>query len=133
MALTRSASIAVLSGIGLAKPAIIPSRQPGPCSAICRPTARPAGHWCAALRVLYRSAAKRGIRYHRSVLPLNGHGSQRVIGADRMDLTQLRSFVTVAAEGHVTHASEKLHLSQPTISSHIRALEDELEIGRAHV
>ena len=45
-----------------------------------------------------------------------------------MDLTQLRSFVTVAAEGHVTHASEKLNLSQPTISSHIRALEDELGV-----
>jgi len=45
-----------------------------------------------------------------------------------MDLTQLRSFVTVAAEGHVTHAAEKLHLSQPTISSHIRALEEELGV-----
>ncbi|OGT84705.1 MAG: hypothetical protein A3H91_04985 [Gammaproteobacteria bacterium RIFCSPLOWO2_02_FULL_61_13] len=45
-----------------------------------------------------------------------------------MDLTQLKSFVTVAAEGHITRASEKLHLSQPTISSHIRALEDELGV-----
>ena len=45
-----------------------------------------------------------------------------------MDLTQLKSFVTVAAEGHITHASEKLHLSQPTISSHIRALEEELGV-----
>jgi DNA-binding transcriptional LysR family regulator len=45
-----------------------------------------------------------------------------------MDLTQLRSFATVAAEGHVTRASEKLHLSQPTISSHIRMLEEELGV-----
>ncbi len=46
-----------------------------------------------------------------------------------MDLTQLKSFVAVAAEGHITHASVKLHLSQPTISSHIRALEDELGVS----
>ncbi len=45
-----------------------------------------------------------------------------------MDLTQLKSFVVVAAEGHITHASEKLHLSQPTISSHIRTLEEELGV-----
>lgn len=45
-----------------------------------------------------------------------------------MDLTQLRSFAAVAAEGHVTRASEKLHLSQPTVSSHLRMLEDELGV-----
>jgi DNA-binding transcriptional LysR family regulator len=45
-----------------------------------------------------------------------------------MDLTQLRSFAAVAAAGHVTRASEKLHLSQPTVSGHIRALEEELGV-----
>jgi DNA-binding transcriptional LysR family regulator len=45
-----------------------------------------------------------------------------------MDLHQLRSFAVVAAVGHVTRAAEKLHLSQPTVSGHIRALEDELRV-----
>lgn len=45
-----------------------------------------------------------------------------------MDLTQLRSFAAVAAEGHVTRASEKLHLSQPTVSSHLSMLEDEFGV-----
>jgi len=42
------------------------------------------------------------------------------------DLIQLRTFVTVAQEGHLTRASERLHISQPTASHHIRALEERL-------
>ncbi|SKB06695.1 DNA-binding transcriptional regulator, LysR family [Prosthecobacter debontii] len=43
-----------------------------------------------------------------------------------MELYQLRSFVAVAEEGHLTRASERLFSSQPTVSSHIKALEEQL-------
>ncbi len=45
-----------------------------------------------------------------------------------MELYQLRSFVAVAGVGHLTRASEKLHVSQPAVSAQIKALEDELEL-----
>ncbi len=43
-----------------------------------------------------------------------------------MDFKQLRSFVTVVELGSFTRAAERLYTSQPTVSAHIRALEDEL-------
>lgn len=43
-----------------------------------------------------------------------------------MDLHQLKTFVAVARERSITRASEQLHLSQPAVSAHIKALEDEL-------
>ncbi len=46
-----------------------------------------------------------------------------------MELYQLRSFVAVAEAGHLTRASEKLHVSQPAVSAQIKALEDELELA----
>ncbi len=45
-----------------------------------------------------------------------------------MELYQLRSFVAVAEAGHLTRASEKLHVSQPAVSAQIKALEDELDL-----
>ena len=40
----------------------------------------------------------------------------------------MRSFVAVAEAGHLTRASEKLHVSQPAVSGQIKALEDELAL-----
>lgn len=46
-----------------------------------------------------------------------------------MDLYQLKTFVAVAREGSITRASELLHLSQPAVSAHIKAIEDTLELA----
>ena len=46
-----------------------------------------------------------------------------------MDLHQLRTFVVVAREGSITRASERLHLSQPAVSAHIKAMEDALGLS----
>lgn len=45
-----------------------------------------------------------------------------------MEMYQLKTFVAVAQEGHLTRASESLHLSQPAVSAHIKSLEDELGV-----
>ncbi|MDB4960435.1 MAG: hypothetical protein JWP01_434, partial [Myxococcales bacterium] len=45
-----------------------------------------------------------------------------------MDLYQLKTFVAVARERSITRASELLHLSQPAVSAHIKALEDALGV-----
>ena len=45
-----------------------------------------------------------------------------------LDLNQLRSFVTVAQFGHLTRAAETLHLSQPALSGHIKALEEQFGV-----
>jgi DNA-binding transcriptional LysR family regulator len=45
-----------------------------------------------------------------------------------MELYQLRSFVAVAEVGHLTRASERLHVSQPAVSGQIKSLEDELAL-----
>jgi len=45
-----------------------------------------------------------------------------------MELYQLRTFVTVADVGNLTHASERLFISQPAISAHVKALEQELNV-----
>lgn len=43
-----------------------------------------------------------------------------------MELKQLRSFAAVVRYESFTEASQRLHLSQPTVSAHVRALEEEL-------
>lgn len=44
------------------------------------------------------------------------------------DLHLLRSFEAVADEGQLTRACDRLHLSQPAVSAHIKTLERELDI-----
>ncbi|WP_428609119.1 LysR family transcriptional regulator [Sedimenticola sp.] len=45
-----------------------------------------------------------------------------------MELYQLKTFVKVADEGNLTRAAELLFTSQPAISAHIKALEEELGV-----
>src|SRR5436190_14733302 len=46
-----------------------------------------------------------------------------------MELYQLRSFAAIAETGQLTRAAEKLHVSQPALSSQLKALEEELEFA----
>lgn len=43
-----------------------------------------------------------------------------------IDLVQLRTFVAVADEQHLTRAAERLHISQSAASAHVRAIEERL-------
>jgi len=43
-----------------------------------------------------------------------------------MDLTQLRAFISVAHEGNLTRAADKLHLTQPAVSLQIKGLQESL-------
>lgn len=45
-----------------------------------------------------------------------------------MELYQLRTFAAVADAGNLTRAAERLHLSQPAVSAHVKALEDDFGV-----
>ncbi len=49
-----------------------------------------------------------------------------------MELYHLKTFITVAEEGHLTRASDRLFTSQPAISAHIKSLEEELGVTLFH-
>ncbi len=46
-----------------------------------------------------------------------------------MEIYQLRAFVTVAKIGQLTRAAEALHVTQPAVTSQIKALEEELGVS----
>jgi DNA-binding transcriptional LysR family regulator len=45
-----------------------------------------------------------------------------------VDFNQIRAFIEVARQRHLTRAADRLHLSQPAVSGQIKALEEELGV-----
>ena len=46
-----------------------------------------------------------------------------------MTLQQLKYIITVANEGNITEAAEKLFISQPSLTAAVRSLEEELSVN----
>ncbi len=46
-----------------------------------------------------------------------------------MEIYHLKTFITVAEEGHLTRAAQRLNTSQPAVSAHIKNLEEELGLS----
>lgn len=55
-------------------------------------------------------------------------GLEFFMNSSPIDLAQLRTFVAVAEEKHLTRAAERIHVSQSAASAHVRAIEARLEI-----
>jgi DNA-binding transcriptional LysR family regulator len=53
---------------------------------------------------------------------------RRSFDKDTVELYRLRTFVAVARLGHLTRAAEALHVSQPTVTGQLKALEQELGV-----
>ncbi len=53
---------------------------------------------------------------------------QRERSISSIDLVQLRTFVAVAEQKHLTRAAEWLHISQSAASAHVRAVEESLDL-----
>ena len=49
-----------------------------------------------------------------------------------MKLYHLRYFTAVCRYGYVTRAAEELHVTQPSVSSAIKELEDEFSVNLFH-
>ncbi len=67
----------------------------------------------------WQESESRAIRIFRIPLSVN----------PKFDLHQLRTFVAVADAGGLTHAAERIHLSQPAASAHIKSLERVLGVA----
>jgi hypothetical protein len=55
-----------------------------------------------------------------------------VVDVNRIPSILLQTFLTVAEAGQVSEAARRLHLSQPTVTGHIRRLEANLETTPVH-
>lgn len=61
-------------------------------------------------------------------MPLQTQGKQKRKGAGAMEFYQLKTFKAVADEGNLTRAAGRLGASQPSVSAHIKSLEEEMGI-----